>query len=262
MTATAGKNDWLTVAALGLLAMCVVTFDHEALGHGGACLFLHGRIRLLPSSLFRCDVKSDWIDPAGPASNLLMGAIALAVLRLSGRRGPKLSLLLILVAAMSFFWETTYLIHAMHKRDGDLYFFARFLLGEVPLWVRWAAAAAGLAGYVAAIWITSAGLSRLWPETGGARAVARTAWLSATVGAAVAALAYAGQNWADVRDAVLEIGGASLPLLFIPVRGSGIVEERAPAPITRSPVAIGAAVVVYALFVATMGRGVLSFSAP
>ena len=28
------KNDWLTAAAIGLMAMCVVTFNHEALGHG------------------------------------------------------------------------------------------------------------------------------------------------------------------------------------------------------------------------------------
>jgi len=255
MTAAEGKNDWLTAAALGLLAMCAVTFDHEALGHGGACLLLHGRIRLVTSSLFRCDVKSGWIDPAGPATNLLMGAIALACLRLVRPLRATLRLFLILVTAMSFFWEAAYVIQAMHRRDGDLYFFARFLLGEVPLWLRWAAAAAGLALYVAAIWITSAGLSALWPEARVARAMARTAWLSATVGAAAAALAYRGQDWRDLHDAVLEIGGASLPLLFIPLRGSRMAEEGSPALMTRSPVAIGAAVVVYALFVATQGRG-------
>jgi hypothetical protein len=181
MTATEGRNDWLTAAALGLLAMCAVTFDHEALGHGGACLLLHGRIVLVTSSLFRCDVKSDWIDPAGPGTNLLMGALALAWLRLIRPRRAALRLFLILVTAMSFFWEENYVVDAMHHRDGDLYFFARFLLGEVPLWLRWAAAA-GLALYVATIWMTAAGLSALWPEARVARAMARTAWLSATVG--------------------------------------------------------------------------------
>jgi len=256
MTATEGRNDWLTAAALGLLAMCAVTFDHEALGHGGACLLLHGRIVLVTSSLFRCDVKSDWIDPAGPGTNLLMGALALAWLRLIRPRRAALRLFLILVTAMSFFWEANYLVDAMHHRDGDLYFFARFLLGEVPLWLRWAAAAAGLALYVATIWMTAAGLSALWPEARVARAMARTAWLSATVGAGVAALAYRGQGWKDLHDAVFEIGGASLPLLFIPLRGSRTVGEGSPAPMTRSPIAIGAAVVIYALFVATQGRGV------
>ena len=72
----------------------------------------------------------------------------------------------------------------------------------------------------------------------------------------VAALAYRGQGWKDLHDAVFEIGGASLPLLFIPLRGSRTVGEGSPAPMTRSPIAIGAAVVIYALFVATQGRGV------
>lgn len=255
MTATAGRSDGLTVAALGLLAMCVVTFDHEALGHGGACLLLHGRIRLLTSSVFRCDLKSDWIDPAGPASNLLIGAIALVCRRLVPQRLTKLRLFLLLVTAFSFFWETVYLMHAMFRRDGDLYFFARFLLGEVTLWERWAAGAVGFGLYVGAIWITAIGLSRLWPEARMARAVARTAWLSATVGAGVAALAFRSYDWPDVRDAVLEIGAASLPLLIFPVRGARNAGERTPALIARSPVVIALAALVYALFVVTMGRG-------
>lgn len=32
------KNDWLTIAAVAVMDMCLVTFDREALGHGGACL--------------------------------------------------------------------------------------------------------------------------------------------------------------------------------------------------------------------------------
>lgn len=255
VTGTAGRNDWATVAALGLLAMCVVTFDHEALGHGSACLLLGGQIRLLTSSIFHCDVRSGWIDPAGPACNLLMGAIALACRRLVPQRLAKLRLFLILVTAFSLFWEAGYLMRAMLRRDGDLYFFVRFLLGEVTAWERWAAAAAGLVLYVAAIRITSAGLSGLWPEAPMARAAARAAWLSATLGAAAAALAFPGPDWADVRDAALEIGGASLPLLVIPVRGAKNVGDAAPALIARSPVVIGLSVVVYVLFVATLGRG-------
>jgi len=54
------KQDWLTAAALGLLAMCMEPFDHEALGHGG-CLLLGGHIRLLTTSLFQCDVSSKWL---------------------------------------------------------------------------------------------------------------------------------------------------------------------------------------------------------
>ena len=67
MSLTENKNDSLTVAAVAVLAMCVVTFDHEALGHGSVCLALHGHILLLSSSLFRCDVRSGWIDLRVPS---------------------------------------------------------------------------------------------------------------------------------------------------------------------------------------------------
>ena len=60
-------NDRTTVAAVGLLAMCIVTFDHEALGHGGLCLALGGHITLLTTSLFACDHRTIWLAPAGPA---------------------------------------------------------------------------------------------------------------------------------------------------------------------------------------------------
>src|SRR5450755_2986394 len=73
------------------MAMCLVTFDHEALGHGGMCLALGGHIRILTSSIFRCDIRSVWIDPAGPFCNCLVGA-ALAVLpRLSQPAYPSAS---------------------------------------------------------------------------------------------------------------------------------------------------------------------------
>ena len=85
MSSPENKNDWLTIAAVAVMAMCLVTFDHEALGHGSACLLLHGHIVLLSSSIFRCSVRSDWIDPAGPLANLLMGTLALLCLRLVPR---------------------------------------------------------------------------------------------------------------------------------------------------------------------------------
>jgi hypothetical protein len=252
------KNDLLTVAAVGVLAMCVVTFDHEALGHGSACVLLHGRILLLNSSMFRCDVRSGWIDPAGPAVNLLMGTLALACVRLVPVRRLPLRVFLILVAAFSYFWEWGYLIRAMHRRDGDLYYFAEFLLGHVTLWERWIAAGVGLALYAFTMRIVSIELGKLWPQARVARIVARTAWVSATVAAALAALAYTGHGWGDLRDAVLEFGGGSFPLLFLPL-GNRQIEERGPSSfLARSPITIVLAAIVYAVFVARLGRGITS----
>jgi hypothetical protein len=258
MTTSEPGNDRLTIAAIGLLAMCVVTCDHEALGHGSACLLLHGHISLLTSSLFRCDVRSDWIDPAGPAGNLLMGTLALVALRFVPARPMSLRLFLLLVTAFSYFWEGGYLMRAMHRQDGDLYFFARFLLGDVTVLQRWVGAAVGLALFVLAARLTSRALLRLWPQASVARGVARTAWLAATAGAALAALAYTGHGWGDFTDSVMEIGLASFPLLLIPF-GRGQAAETAPSvALKRSSTTIALAAVIYAVFVATLGRGIVT----
>jgi hypothetical protein len=252
------KNDFLTVAAVAVLAMCVVTFDHEALGHGSVCLLLHGRILLLSSTLFRCSVRSGWIDPAGPVSNLLMGTLALACLRLIPLRRLTLRLFLILVAAFSYFWEWGYLIRAMQMRFGDLYFFADFLLGHVTIWQRSIAMVVGVILFVATARIVSNEFLKLWPQARVARNVARSAWVSATAGAGIAALAYRGHGWGDFNNALLEIGGASFPLLFIPRRDRQVEDTRPSPVIARSSLVIVLAAIVYAVFVAYMGRGVTS----
>jgi hypothetical protein len=255
MTEAASRNHWPTVAALSVLAMCLVTFDHEALGHGSACAALHGHILVLTSSIFRCDAKSGWIDPAGPATSLLMGVLALALARLAPRRRTGLRFFLTLVTAFSFFWETGYLAQAMLKRHGDLYFFATFLSGEVGPTERWVLCALGLALYLSTAWLISDQLSKLWPQARVARSAARTAWLWATLGSAIAAIPYAVHDLSDLHDAALQIGGASLPLLIIPRGGSTTVQDGASDAIERSYGVIALAVIVYVVFVGTMGRG-------
>ncbi len=252
------RNDWLTVAAIGLVASCIVTFDHEALGHGSACLALGGHIRLLTSSIFRCDARSGWIDPAGPFTNLLIGTIAFGCTRLVPRHRAALRLLLILITAFSYFWESGYAIRAMHLRDGDLYFFAEFLLGDATVWERWLFAAAGLVLFLWTVRLTANALLALWPNAARARYVARMAWLGAIVGDALAALAYRGHSWNNFRDAVLEVGAASFPLLFLPRRGNGFVDGEPKVFVERSPLAIALCLLVYAIFVATLGRGIVS----
>lgn len=249
-------NDLLTAASIGLIAMCLVTADHEAFGHGSACLLLHGHITLLTSSLFRCDVRSYWIDPAGPLGNLLGGTIALVLARFvpPGRAG--LRLFLLCVTAFSYFWEGAYVVDAMVKRSGDSYFFASFMLGDVTPLQRWAFSIVGVLFYVFATRLTSQALLRLWPEPSVARRVARTVWLSATLGAGLAALAYRGHDWGNLRDAVLEIGVASLPLLFLPGDSRARVDMRSGANLERSYATVAVALIVFGVFVLTLGRGI------
>ena len=247
------RNDRLTAASIGAIAICLVTADHEAFGHGGACLALGGHIQVLTSSIFRCDLRSDWIAGAGPLGNFVGGAIAAILVRLVPLRFVALKLFLTAVAAMSFFWEGAYLVDAMLTRNGDLFFFTTFQFGILALWQRLSFAAAGVVVYVVTIRLTSRALLTLWPDAAAARGVARYVWLGATLTAAVAALFYGGHGIADFRDAVLESGVASLPLLFIP---RGASREGAGVTLARNPFVIGAAVATVVIFAATLGHGV------
>jgi hypothetical protein len=255
MNLPTAKDDLLTLAAIGLMAMCVVTFDHEALGHGCMCLALGGHIQLLTSSLFRCDLRSKWIAPAGPAGNLIMGTLALILGRFVPPRRASLRLFLILVTTFSYLWESGYVIQAMHRRDGDLYFAGQDFLGEPSLWWRMAGAAVGLLLYVTTIIFTARALLQLWPQAALARRAARTVWFAAAVGTVLAALTYRGAGFQDVHDAFMEIGLATFPLLLIPLRSAKPVPEAAPALIVRNPVTMAMAVAVLAAFTLTLGRG-------
>jgi hypothetical protein len=250
------KDDWLTAVAIGLLAMCFVTFAHEALGHGGMCLALGGHIRLLTSSLFRCDVKTGWLDVAGPLGNLFVATLALVSLRFVPARLISLRLFLITVTAFAYFWESGYAIRAMRLKEGDLYFALQFFWGDPSPLLRAAVAIAGLILFVFTARLATKLLLDIWPDAAPARRIARTVWFSATLGAGFAALAYRGQGWGDLRDAVLEIGLASFPFLFIPLRSR--VPDGPVVFLERNYVTIVAAVVLYAMFVMTMGRGIVS----
>jgi hypothetical protein len=245
--------DALTAISIGVIAVALVTADHEAFGHGGACLALGGHIRLLTSSIFHCDLRSGWIDGAGPFGNLVGGTIALLVSFFVPSRRAGLKLFLVAVTAFSFFWEGAYLADALLRQSGDLYFFAKFLLGAVAPWQRYLFAAIGVVFYIGTIRLTSRRLLALWPDAEAAQRAARALWLGATLAGTLAALFYKGEGIGDFKDAVLETSIASLPLLFIP-RGPSRAGEG--AALARDPVVIVLAVVILAVFTVTLGRGV------
>lgn len=254
MTGTSGgRNDTPTVAALAVLAAVTVTVAHEAVGHGSVCLALGGQVTLLTTSLFRCDVPSFLIDLGGPLTNLGLALAAALASRATGPARPGLTLYLVLIAAMGAFWDGGYLVQAMLTGQGDLYFAWAGLIGEPSGLVRGVGAALGAAIYLAGVGFASRSLSRL-AHPAQARRTARIAWLAATVATVAAALLYRGGPGAGLRDAFMEIGAASLPLLLIPLASA----PRAPVTarsISRNPVVIGMAVVLFAAFALTMGRG-------
>jgi hypothetical protein len=130
-------DDWLSLAALGVLAFALTDVSHEALGHGLATLAVGGKAVLLTTCNFNSSGKySRWIPAAGGLMNLAVGLGSLATLRLISPLGPLLRYFLVLVAAFNLFFAFGYPAYSGIARFGDW----------AAVWARTALAMAGSAG--------------------------------------------------------------------------------------------------------------------
>lgn len=237
------RDDLPTTAAISVLAMCVATVAHEAIGHGGACLALGGAISQLTSAYFQCGTPGTWVAAGGPAGNLAAAALGWLVWRAIPAQHLRARLFCALVAALSLFWFAGQFFYSAALNAGDLYFVARDLVGPPPMALRIGAAAIGIVIYILGM--------RFLRATNIPRSTRAIAWLAASIAACAAALAYAPDRLGALTQTGLEIGAASLPLLL--VRNAGAEGETV---ISRSWTWIAAACAIYAVFVATLGVGI------
>jgi len=99
--------SYSTLAAIASVAFVVACVAHEAVGHGGMCLALGGRITLLTSVYFRCANGGPLTDAAGPLMYLIVGAACWLLAR--GRPVASWSrLFFVLAMAPNLFWGAGY----------------------------------------------------------------------------------------------------------------------------------------------------------
>jgi hypothetical protein len=254
------RDDVMTVGAIATAAACLVTIDHEAIGHGIACLALGGHIALLTSVYFRCTIMGAWIAAAGPAGNLVMATLAWLTFRCLPTRLSRLRLLLMIVMALGVFWEAGYVLYSVVTGEGDWAIAARTVLGSrASLW-KPGGVAVGLVLYAIGMRVAASTTRSL---VGGGdpaadarvRSLLRTAWIAASASACVAAATYALDRLGAIRQAFLEIGAASIPLLFMPM-GRWPLTAPTQQALKRHLGWIFFALLLYAMFVATLGRGI------
>jgi hypothetical protein len=239
------------VVASTVLAVITVTFAHEALGHGIVCLAVGGHPTVVSTSMFWCTAPRPVVAAGGPAMNLLVGLLALVLLRRSRRRSAAASLYLILVTAFAWFWEGGYAVQAMLLGRGDLWDLIAHTAGPPSAVVRVAVAGAGAALYATTTVATRRALGALQPGGRRAARVSRLAWLGAAAAAFLAAVT-SPLGAVNLLDTTLAIGAAGLPLLVLPPRASA---ARAGRPARTSRVLVAGAAVAYVVFVLTMGLG-------
>jgi hypothetical protein len=200
-----------TLAAIAAVAFIVACVSHEAVGHGGMCLAIGGRITLLTSVYFRCTNGGPLTDAAGPLMNLIVGAACW----LLARNRPLASqsrLFFVLAMAFNLFWGGGYFIFSAVTNTGDWAFVLRDLSLE-PRWLwRLLMGALGVGIYVGAVQAVGRhfppGTPLVWP------------YLVAGIVSCVAALFYVGPVLPAVREAARESFEANVGLLFVAYRRS------------------------------------------
>lgn len=235
------RDDIATLSAIAMLAMCVATISHEAIGHGGVCLAAGGDITRLTSVYFQCSVPNAWVAIGGPIGNLVAAGLAWLAWRGTPGQHARLRAFLLLVATFSLFWFSGNVIYSAALNTSDTYFFVRDMLGPPNPVMRLAAVVIGIVGYgIGLRMIRAADL---------AHASRVIAWIVASLAACAATFVYAPDRLGALTQAALEIGAASLPLA---IARAG---PATPSFILRSWLWIAAAIAAYAAFVATLGLG-------
>jgi hypothetical protein len=261
------RDEPLTLACTGVVAACQSSVAHEAIGHGGTCIAVGGRITLLTSVYFRCVGGGAVTDAGGPLGNLALAAMCWMLLRAKPPATPPLWLLLVLLMAFNGFWGAGYLVYSGVLDIGDWAFAARGLFSAGVWQWRPVAVVLGVALYVVTLRGVVLAMRAVAPEgpnpSARMKRLLRIPYVAAAVSACIAAAFFKGSSLAPggvfgaVREAALEIGVASIGLWFAagryvapPMPGTIL------APIGHNQPWLVAGFIVFAVFTATMGRGI------
>jgi hypothetical protein len=147
----------------------------------------------------------------------------------------------------------------MVRADGDWVSVAQAIFGQREWIWRPGGFIVGLLLYAAGLRVTAiATRSLVGGDQRGAtarvRSLLRTTWIAASASMVLASAAYAPDRVGAMRQASLEIGAASIALLFIARRL--VARTTSPRePLHQSVGWIVLSALVYAAFVATLGRG-------
>lgn len=222
--------------------------SHEAVGHGGMCLALGGRVTLLTSVYFRCSNGGPLIDAAGPLMSLAVGATCWIALRLWPSLPANGRLFLVFAMAFNLFWGAGYFIFSAITNNGDWAFALRGLALQ-PNWLwRGLMGALGVDLYHRSIELVAFYLPSGTPLV--------VPYLAAGVVSCLAALFFVGLPLPAVGEAAQESFAAGVGLLLFAYRKFHRPESRsAVVLVNQSNRWVLAGALLILAFVATLGRG-------
>ena len=251
------KDDVRTLVAAGVAAACLASIAHEAVGHGGACLAIGGKITLLTATRFSCDQGNILVDVVGPLMNLVSAALALALLRTGWGSLPAARLFLIMVGGLNLCWFAGEMVVAPFNDGYDQATIAR-QLGWPQVW-KPVSAALGVAVYAATIACVAAQWRQqvvLGDAPGQLRLRFGIAYTAATASFLLAGASWAGNPRYGALEAFLTIGVAAAPLwLSLKLRAPLGLPGNSHRRIERSPRGLVVALLLFSGFLLTQGYG-------
>ncbi|HSM94968.1 MAG TPA: hypothetical protein VLT91_02915 [Rhizomicrobium sp.] len=152
-----------TLIAIAYAAYFVADIAHEALGHGGMCLALGGKLVFLSTTFEDCSIHSRLIDGAGPTMGIIVALLAWGWLTRRPPRDQNMRAFLLLTFAFAIFWNVFYLIRSGITDQGDW----AFVIAGLEPKLAWhvAMTIVGVALYGLAVRATAASLRADFPQT-------------------------------------------------------------------------------------------------
>jgi hypothetical protein len=254
-----------TVIGIGLVAYAVCAVVHQGLGHGGACVLVHGVPDTLNSCYFECnaepsDAAGKWVSAGGTLANLVFAAIAWRA-RKAFKRSAAAQFFLWIFFATNALDAFGYLMFSGIGGIGD---WSNVIDGLQPVWLyRAGLAVAGVGLYF--------GPGRIWVGTGlerflgagdkraaRANALALFPYLAGGVQSVLAgAFNPVSPQLVLISAAAASLGGTSL-LAWYPRIYARLAKpsDQPPLIVERSNAWIAAGALTSIVFIVVLGRGI------
>jgi hypothetical protein len=132
-----GRHDKLTVSAVAVIVYALASVLHEGVGHGGACLLVHGVPQEMSTMHFNCSlpdgahVAERVVAAAGTVATIVGGMVAL-VLYFWNKGSCTLRYAFWLFAVVNLMQGTGYLLFSGVGNVGD---WAVVISGAEPAWL-------------------------------------------------------------------------------------------------------------------------------
>ena len=244
------SSDTITVIAIGVLGATLATVSHETLGHGIGCISTGGHISLLTSIWFRCSQPSWLADIGGPAANLILGCLGIALLR-SIKSGTAMKFFLLMFGALNLFWFMGQLIFESLTATHDDWH-TTFVMGS-PHVLRAVGAITGIGGYL----LTTRLLSRLAREQQAQPDAIRFAYVAAAASAVISGLMWQPEPLRSALEGFLVLGVAPVGLFRVSrALAQRHEDDEGINVISRSWLWICLCVVIFGVFLFVQARGV------